>query len=58
LTAKDGGNADIAGAIYLSPCLNHYDGRLAITPSADFAMNGVYEKNAGAILFLLPNHLC
>jgi hypothetical protein len=38
LTAKDGGNADIAGAIYLSPCPNHYDGHLATMPSADFCL--------------------
>ena len=38
LTTMDGGNADIAGAIYLSPCPNHYDGRLATMPSADFCL--------------------
>ena len=69
----DGGNADISGAIYLSPCPNHYDNGFGYSvtapallyllhpcsrmPSADFAMDGVYEENAGAIFFLLFNHL-
>ena len=61
LTAMDGGNADIAGAIYLSPCPSHYAGHLATRlwlpaspylplpwgrmPSADYARDGVYEEN-------------
>jgi hypothetical protein len=36
LTTREGGNADIAGAIYLPPCPTHYGRRLATTPSADF----------------------
>ncbi len=52
----DGGNADIAGAIYLSPCPSHYTGHLATMPSADYARDGVYAENAGAIFCLLLNH--
>ena len=59
LTTMDGGNSDIAGAIYRSPYPAHYDGRLAtrfwlpaslylLRPcsrllSADSAMDGMKE---------------
>jgi hypothetical protein len=39
-----------------SPWPNHYEGHLATMPSADFAKDGIYEENAGAIFFLLFNH--